>query len=94
MLLTPLEAVRIRLVSDKTYASGLASGFARMAKEGGLREFYAGFIPIVFKQVPYAIGQFTVCCRMLVCNTLFDDTNGFVRFFRSMSGCTSWSTRA
>ncbi|KZW01616.1 putative phosphate transport protein MIR1 [Exidia glandulosa HHB12029] len=60
ILLTPLEATRIRLVSDRTYASGLMSGFARMAREGGLREMYAGFVPILFKQIPYAIGQFTV----------------------------------
>lgn len=31
-----------------------------MAKEGGLRELYAGFVPLACKQVPYAIGQFTV----------------------------------
>lgn len=60
ILLTPLEATRIRLVSDRNYASGLLTGFARMAREGGLRELYAGFVPILFKQIPYAIGQFTV----------------------------------
>jgi len=60
VLLTPLEATRIRLVSDRTYAKGFVAGFTRMAKEGGLREFYAGFIPILFKQIPFALGQFTV----------------------------------
>jgi len=60
ILLTPLEATRIRLVSDRKYASGLVTGFARLAREGGLRDMYAGFIPILFKQIPYAIGQFTV----------------------------------
>ncbi|KAG8700156.1 hypothetical protein FRC09_006143, partial [Ceratobasidium sp. 395] len=59
ILLTPLEATRIRLVSDRTYASGLVSGFARMAREGGVQELYAGFLPILCKQIPYAIGQFT-----------------------------------
>ena len=39
ILLTPLEATRIRLVSDSTYASGLTTGFMRMAREGGVREF-------------------------------------------------------
>ncbi|KAH8917228.1 putative phosphate transport protein MIR1 [Atractiella rhizophila] len=58
ILLTPLEATRIRLVSDKTYASGLVPGLTRMAREGGLRELYAGFVPILFKQIPFAIGQF------------------------------------
>lgn len=49
ILLTPLEAVRIRLVSDRTYASGLAPGFVKMAKEGGVKELYAGFIPILVR---------------------------------------------
>jgi len=60
VLLTPCEAVRIRLVSDSKYASGFLPAFARMAKEGGAREMYAGFIPILAKQIPYAVGQFTV----------------------------------
>lgn len=60
ILLTPLEATRIRLVSDSKYASGLVTGFTRLASEGGLREMYAGFIPILFKQIPYSIAQFTV----------------------------------
>lgn len=59
ILLCPLEATRIRLVSDRKFASGLATGFVRLAKEEGLRGFYSGFIPLLFKQVPYAIGQFT-----------------------------------
>ncbi|CEH19516.1 mitochondrial carrier [Ceraceosorus bombacis] len=58
-LLTPLEAARIRLVSTRGYASGLVGAVGRMAKEGGLREFYAGYAPILCKQIPYAIGQFT-----------------------------------
>jgi solute carrier family 25 phosphate transporter 3 len=60
ILLTPLEATRIRLVSQHGYATGLVSGFMRILREGGIRDLYAGFIPILFKQIPYAIGQFTV----------------------------------
>lgn len=60
ILLCPLEATRIRLVSQKGYASGLTSGFARMAREEGFRGFYSGFVPLLFKQVPYAVGQFSV----------------------------------
>ncbi|GAA5855472.1 hypothetical protein JCM8547_007846 [Rhodosporidiobolus lusitaniae] len=60
ILLTPLEAVRIRLVSDRTYASNLLTGFRRMAAEGGVKELYAGFVPILAKQIPYAVGQFLV----------------------------------
>lgn len=58
--LCPLEATRIRLVSQRGYAPGLASGFTRMAREEGLRGFYSGFVPLLFKQVPYACGQFAV----------------------------------
>ncbi|KAG6891654.1 hypothetical protein C0992_012703 [Termitomyces sp. T32_za158] len=60
ILLTPLEATRIRLVSERNYATGLVSGFVRLARAGGIRELYAGFLPILCKQIPYAIGQFTV----------------------------------
>ena len=48
--LCPLEATRIRLVSEPTYASGLVSGFSKMAKTEGLGAFYSGFGPICFKQ--------------------------------------------
>ena len=51
ILLTPLEATRIRLVSERGFATGLVSGFMRIAKEGGLRELYAGFLPILCKYV-------------------------------------------
>lgn len=43
--LAPCEATRIRLVSDRTYASGFLPAMARMAKEGGRREFCAPKLP-------------------------------------------------
>lgn len=58
--LCPLEATRIRLVSQRGYASGLVPGFMRLAREEGFRGFYSGFVPLLAKQVPYAVGQFTV----------------------------------
>ncbi|KAH8896477.1 mitochondrial carrier [Thozetella sp. PMI_491] len=58
--LCPLEATRIRLVSQRGFASGLLPGFMRLAREEGFRGFYSGFVPLLCKQVPYAIGQFTV----------------------------------
>ena len=59
--LCPLEATRIRLVSQPTFASGLASGFARLLREEGVvKGFYSGFIPILFKQVPYTMAKFAV----------------------------------
>ncbi|KAF9013227.1 mitochondrial carrier domain-containing protein [Cyathus striatus] len=76
ILLTPLEATRIRLVSQRNYASGLVTGFTRLAREGGLREMYAGFLPILCKQIPYAIGQFTVneFCHELVLRNMSEET--------------------
>ncbi|KAI0523895.1 mitochondrial phosphate carrier protein [Xylaria bambusicola] len=58
--LCPLEATRIRLVSQRGFASGLIPGFMRLAREEGFRGFYSGFVPLLFKQVPYAVGQFSV----------------------------------
>ncbi|BFZ53590.1 mitochondrial phosphate carrier protein [Savitreella phatthalungensis] len=58
--LCPLEATRIRLVSQRGYATGLTTGFLRLAREEGMRGFYSGFTPLVAKQVPYAVGQFCV----------------------------------
>ncbi|KAM0326535.1 hypothetical protein ACHAQA_006404 [Verticillium albo-atrum] len=60
ILLCPLEATRIRLVSQRGFATGLTSGFARLAREEGFKGFYSGFVPLLFKQVPYAVGQFSV----------------------------------
>lgn len=48
--LCPLEATRIRLVSQPTFASGLIGGASRIFKEEGIAAFYSGFGPILFKQ--------------------------------------------
>ncbi|KAJ8586281.1 mitochondrial carrier [Rhizopogon salebrosus TDB-379] len=76
ILLTPLEATRIRLVSNRNYATGLVSGFTRLAREGGIRELYAGFLPIICKQIPYAIGQFTVneYCHEIAFRSMSEET--------------------
>ncbi|KAF2203478.1 mitochondrial phosphate carrier protein-like protein [Delitschia confertaspora ATCC 74209] len=58
--LCPLEATRIRLVSEPTFASGLVSGFGKILKNEGLGAFYSGFGPILFKQVPYTMAKFVV----------------------------------
>jgi solute carrier family 25 phosphate transporter 3 len=60
VFLCPLEAVRIRSVSDPEFCSGLADGFAKMLKQEGVGGFYAGFGPILFKQVPYTMAKFAV----------------------------------
>ncbi|PYH96682.1 mitochondrial phosphate carrier protein [Aspergillus ellipticus CBS 707.79] len=58
--LCPLEATRIRLVSQPTFASGLVSGFTKILKTEGVGAFYSGFGPILFKQVPYTMSKFVV----------------------------------
>jgi solute carrier family 25 phosphate transporter 3 len=61
VFLCPLEATRIRLVSDPTFASGLVGGFSRLLKEeGAIKGFYSGFGPILMKQVPYTMAKFAV----------------------------------
>jgi solute carrier family 25 phosphate transporter 3 len=61
IFLCPLEATRIRLVSNPSFASGLFSAASRLIKdEGVLKGFYSGFGPILFKQVPYTMAKFAV----------------------------------
>ena len=58
--LCPLEATRIRLVSQPTFANGLVSGFSKIYAQEGFGAFYSGFGPILFKQVPYTMAKFVV----------------------------------
>lgn len=63
--LCPLEATRIRLVSQPTFATGLLGGFSRILKEeGAIKGFYSGFGPILLKQVPYTMAKFVVFERV------------------------------
>ncbi|KAF2745977.1 mitochondrial phosphate carrier protein [Sporormia fimetaria CBS 119925] len=56
--LCPLEATRIRLVSNPSFATGLFDGFEKILKSEGVGAFYSGFGPILLKQVPYTITKF------------------------------------
>lgn len=60
LFLCPLEAVRIRSVSDPEFCSGLMDGFAKMAAQEGIGGFYAGLLPILAKQIPYTCAKFVV----------------------------------
>jgi len=61
IFLCPLEATRIRLVSNPQFASGLLPAATKLVKEEGvLRGWYSGFGPILFKQVPYTMAKFAV----------------------------------
>ena len=69
--LCPLEATRIRLVSDPKFATGLVSGFTKIAKTEGFGAFYAGFVPILFK-------QYVTQAPRLVLEPATDDFAGFL----------------
>jgi len=60
LFLCPLEALRIRSVSDPTFPRSVGAGAVRMLKTDGFLGFYAGLGPILFKQVPYTMAKFAV----------------------------------
>merc|ERR1712134_221408 len=61
IFLCPYEAVRIRAVSDPTYASGMmATGQKMVSEMGVVGGLYSGFGPMLFKQIPYTMAKFAV----------------------------------
>eukprot|EP00871_Galdieria_phlegrea_P004244 jgi/Galph1/4820/GphlegSOOS_G3422.1 len=60
LFLCPLEATRIRLVAEPSFAKGLTDGFMKLAKDEGFIGLYKGLGPILFKQVPYTMAKFSV----------------------------------
>jgi solute carrier family 25 phosphate transporter 3 len=61
IFLCPLEATRIRLVANPSFASGLFDAFPKIIRQDGvIKGFYSGFGPILFKQVPYTMAKFAV----------------------------------
>jgi len=61
IFLCPFEACRIRLVSQPDYASGMGATATKLMSEYGfIGAFYSGFVPILFKQIPYTMAKFAV----------------------------------
>lgn len=61
VFLCPLEACRIRLVSQPDFADSLGATASRlMNEEGVINGFYSGFVPMLFKQIPYTMAKFAV----------------------------------
>lgn len=58
ILLCPMEAIRIRSVSDPTFPAAVFPGMRVIMRLEGLYGFYKGLPAIVLKQVPYTVGQF------------------------------------
>jgi len=55
--LCPMEATKIRLVTDRTYARGAAGAFRRLVREEGLAALFRGSAPILIRQVPYTVAK-------------------------------------
>lgn len=57
-LLCPMEAVRIRSVSDPNFPTGVYVGLAYISRLEGVHGLYKGLPAMLLKQVPYTVGQF------------------------------------
>jgi len=60
IFLCPLEATRIRAVSNPAFPQSLPAGMMHVIKNEGFLRFYDGIVPILFKQVPYTMAKFAV----------------------------------
>jgi len=60
IFLCPLEAARIRSVSDPNFTKSTVQGVKQLYQMEGLAGWYSGFVPILFKQVPYTMAKFAV----------------------------------
>eukprot|EP00128_Syssomonas_multiformis_P004655 Colp12_sorted_trinity150504_noHs@18824 len=58
--LCPWEALRIRVVSDPTFATGMVDGIKKIHGKEGVRGMYKGIVPILLKQLPYTMTQLAV----------------------------------
>jgi len=70
IFLCPLEAARIRSVSDPTFTKSTIGGVRALYQMEGLAGWYSGFVPILFKQIPYTMAKFAV--QGAAAETIFD----------------------
>lgn len=59
-LITPFEAVRIRMVECPGYADSFASATRRFVNEGGWASLYDGLIPLLIRQVLFGMVKFLI----------------------------------
>ena len=56
LMLCPMEALRIRMVSEAEYAEGgMFAGGLKMLRREGVMGFAKGICPMIMKQVPYTV---------------------------------------
>ncbi|KAF0852265.1 mitochondrial solute carrier family 25 (mitochondrial phosphate transporter) member 3 [Andalucia godoyi] len=81
LALCPMEATRIRMVSDPTFAKGLADGVGKIVANEGVVALYKGLPPILLKQVPYTMAKFVVFERAVeaIYKTLNKDKNSYTK---------------
>jgi len=60
IFLCPNEAARIRQVSDPKFAQGTAEAIKKLYAMEGFAGWYSGFVPMLFKQIPYTMAKFAV----------------------------------
>ena len=55
--LCPMEATKIRLVTDRHYAVNAVGAARRLVREEGLAALFRGSSPILIRQVPYTVAK-------------------------------------
>jgi solute carrier family 25 phosphate transporter 3 len=62
--LCPFEAVKVRIQTSPTFATGMMDGLPKMVASEGLGNLYAGLAPLWARQVPYTIIKFVAFERI------------------------------
>ena len=58
ILLCPLESLRIKQVTDKSYSqTSLLGGLAQLVKNDGIFQLFSGLMAMLSKQIPYTFGK-------------------------------------
>uniref|UniRef100_A0A7M4EAX8 Solute carrier family 25 member 3 n=1 Tax=Crocodylus porosus TaxID=8502 RepID=A0A7M4EAX8_CROPO len=63
--LSPMEAVKVRIQTQKGYANTLREAAPKMYQEEGLWAFYKGVTPLWMRQIPYTMMKFACFERTL-----------------------------
>uniref|UniRef100_A0A1D1XCA0 Phosphate carrier protein, mitochondrial n=1 Tax=Anthurium amnicola TaxID=1678845 RepID=A0A1D1XCA0_9ARAE len=56
--LCPMEAVKVRVQTQPTFARGLSDGLTKFVKSEGLLGLYKGLVPLWGRQIPYTMMKF------------------------------------